>query len=317
MSAPLIAVLALSTPAEAGEAWERVRSFWSAEVGASFDLTGDLTGNVRDIPRAYAEGEVASDLPLGGGLFLRSVARYPTGGRVDPALLARVTWSKEHASGAFNGADYTRDLDRVELLVGPGACLDRRTCLFAAYGYREIHTRDTNYPITNLEAVLGEGEDFDVAGFTPPLLGAILGPGLVDLLLSTVDFSQQQVTVDSSDDFVLHGGQLGLVVGAGEQITVDGAVGYFVARQAHDADTTVRLLDQAPPDDVKTFAYAWQKDTGFLGIDLAGSIGVLPPSKPVQLAVGVRGSVWQIIDLSPDRSVGGYLKASAFLSTKW
>lgn len=317
MITSLLAALAFTSPAHADDAWQRVRSFWSAEVGASFDFTGDLTGNVRDIPRAYSEGEVAGNLPLGGGLFLRSIARYPTGKRVDPALLTRVAWSKESSAGTFDGTDYTRDLDRVELLVGPGACVDKRTCLFATYGYRQLSSRDVNYPITNLEAVLGEGDQFDVEGFTPPFLGAIIDPGLVDLLLSTVDFSQQKVTIDTADRFTMHGGQLALVVGAGEQITVDGAVGYYVARQAHDTTANVQLLDREPPDDKRSFAYSWAKDTGFLGIDLGGSIGVLPPSKPVQLAIGIRGSVWQIIDLSPDRSVGGYLKASAFVSTKW
>ncbi|MCB9662864.1 MAG: hypothetical protein H6732_02035 [Alphaproteobacteria bacterium] len=310
-------LLLLSTQAHAGETFEELQRYWSMELGAGFELSADITGNVRDIARPYASGDVASDLPLGGGFFFRNVLRYPLG-KASPALLARIAYANTATSGALDThGDYTRGAERLEVLVGPGVCVDDHACLFATFGWRHVGTFDDNYPITNLAAALGNSDEFTVDSFTAPYLGAIIGETLVNGLLSTVDFDNQRVAIDVTDDVVMQGGMLATVIGAGQRITVDGGVGYFVLHQIHTATTRVTKDVADAPDDVTSFDYDWEKGLGAVGIDLGTSIGLLPDRFPVQLALGLRGSLVALVDLDRDRSVGTYVFASGFLSAKW
>lgn len=309
--------LLLLLTAHAGETWDDIREIWSVEVGGSFWVSGDLTGNVRDIPRAYSEAEVAGDVPMGGGLFLRNVVRYPAG-KVEPALLLRIAWDRANGKGTFEDyGEYTRAAEQLDLRAGLGLCTQKdRNCIFAAYSYRSLTTTDTNYPITNLPAVLGDPEGVTAEGFTGRYLGELLGDALVDVLVNGIDFESQRVRIDASDVMVMHGAQVATVMGMGERVTLDGALGYYFVNNSHDVTADIQA-DVNEPDTTEPFSYAYERPMGIVGLDLALSVGVLPDQDDVQLALGLRGSLLTLIDLEPDRSVGGYLQGGVFLSAKW
>lgn len=313
-----LGLLATSAWAEESPAgWEGAKRWWSAEIGLGFALSGDTTGNVRDIPRPYAAGEPAGDLPLGFGFDMRHVLRIPVGA-VEPALLVDLGVARTGSGGTFEDyGDYATRATRVDLLAGPGVCFEPDGCLFAAYGYRQLDLGNDNLAVGNLQAVLGDRDEYVVDSFVQPYLSAVLGQGLVDLLLASIDFEDQRVSVDLVDRLTMRGGMLAFVAGARHRVTVDGAVGYYAVRQTHETGARVIADVEEDPDAVTTFDYAWEKGLGVLPIDLQGSVGVLPDGLPVQLAVGVRGSVWTVIDLDPDRTVGSHLHAGAFVSTKW
>lgn len=308
-------LLALAT-GTAGEGWDRLRDVWSVEVGPTFAIRGDLSGNVRDIPRAYAAADVAGDLPLGGGLFFRSILRYPTGG-VEPAWLFRVEYDQAASGGIFRDyGEYARRSSGLTLSTGLGACLPTNTCVFAAYSYRHVRTSDDNYPITNIEAVLGNPDGASIDAFTPPYLERILIPGIL-AIIDTVDFDSQRIRVDLSDRSPMHGAQLAMIGGMGQRVTIDGAFGGYSLVQSHSMTARVNKDIEDPDGETEPFSYTYDKPMAAIGFDLGLSVGVLPTAMPVQLAVGIRGSSVTLLDMSVDRTIGGYLNGGVFLSAKW
>ncbi len=315
MFAALTALLIAPPAAHADDTFDTVRRYWSVEIGAGFHFSGDATGNVRDISRPYADNEAGGKLPLGGGAFVRSVLRYPVG-KVAPALLTRFDgWA---GSSAVNVPGYdttTRTMQRLEVQVGGGLCVEDGACVFGTYAFRNLNTTDTNYPITNLSSVLGDG-DYQVDPFAAPVLSALVGDALVNLVLGTLDFESSKTEVDLTDHHAAQGIGIAGFAGLGERVTVDGGAAYYWSEQVHT--TQVRVTkDITAPEDVQLVDYDWAKSVPMFGVDFGVSVGVLPSRYPAQLAIGVRASSLILIDSSAERSVGAYVAGMGFVSTKW
>lgn len=310
MTVALLLASLMTPTAEAGDAWEKVREHWSADVSVGLFVNGDLTGNVRDIPRAYAASEVAGDLPMGAQVGMRNVIRYPLEA-ASPAILANVQYGSAGASGTFEpNGDYTRTADRIEVQVGPGVCLADGACVFAAYNYRQVDTADVGYPINNIGAALGEPEGVTVPGFTGPFLTALVGEQAVALLLGLVDFDSTTVTVDVSDVVKMNGGTLAVVAPLGGRMTVDASLGYFSSSQTHTMSATITDAE----GEATVVEYDYVKPFGVIGSDISFGVNVLPDSVPARLSVGVRASLLTIVDMTADRAMGGYVAGGAFIA---
>ncbi len=321
----MLPLLLLSTTlsAHAGTddgALERIAKVWSAEISFGVNAQGDLTGNVRDVPRAYSAGQVVNNIPLGPRFSFRNILRYPAG-LYTPALLLDISYAGARSAGEFEdyGA-YDRRASYVALRAGAGLCMEGdNTCIFAAYGFRQINTRDDGLPIDNLAAVLGspsEGEEW-IPSFVERYLGAILPSALVDGLLSTLDFDSQRVRVDLTDRVRLQGGSLSIVTGIHRRITLDTNLAYFLATQTHTTAANIVANVNNTDASPTIFDYEWEKTYGALAVDVNLSVGLLPERFKPQLSVGLNANLLTLNDTEPDRQLGTWLQMGGFLGAKW